>query len=163
VFVLPLAQDVVARFLRSVYQYVCFDSEGRQQVNWDVLRVVVDCSDAEIAGISRFSREFGLDVQVRLCWFHVKQAVFKWMTAKGVDKDIRERILACITGMRWAGSESDFHVAWSNTRRYCMMNNLPQFVTYFERYYVARKEKWVRAFDRLQDSWGMATNNILDK
>ena len=63
------------RFLTCVYKYVCFDSSENQEVMWNIRRVIVDCCDAEINAIEAFSREQGLNTRVRICWFHIKQAV----------------------------------------------------------------------------------------
>lgn len=64
--------------------------------------------------------------------------------------------------MRWAATEADFERTWTHLCRYAKLKNLDDFVNYFTKFYIPRKDKWAAAYDPLQDSWGTLTNNLLE-
>ena len=71
-----LMQECVFRFLKGVMDYVC---DGSNYSAWTIRRIVVDTSDAEIGAIRGLAAASGLDIRARLCWFHVKYALVRYV------------------------------------------------------------------------------------
>ena len=61
---------------------------------WDLRAVMIDKSEAEYSAITELSAELFSDrIQIYLCWFHVKQAIKRWLVKHKVSKNNTKTLL----------------------------------------------------------------------
>ena len=105
----PIAHMVVGRTteqdLTDLLEFVLSVRPG-----WRPALVVIDKDLTEFNGIQTFLTRHSNGGKVFICFFHVKQAILRWMTASKnmVGEDIRDQVMTAISQMHYAKSEVEF-------------------------------------------------------
>jgi hypothetical protein len=122
--------------------------------------VVVDKSDAEIAAILDFATICEQDVRPRVCFFHITQAISRWLTSQGGGSHLKSYVLTAIRTIRGSLTRTSFE-----TQRQILLKNLSNTdandtAAYLEEEWFSCADLWVEAYQRHGDQ--IRTNNYIE-
>ena len=78
---------------------------------WNPKLVIIDKDLSEYNGINEFACKFNVSLIIFLCYFHVKQAIERWMklAVNKVPVMFRDTVHSSIAAMHFAATEAEFY------------------------------------------------------
>jgi hypothetical protein len=136
-----------------------------QRPSWKPQLFLIDKDLTEFNGINLFADASSLRVKLFICFFHVKQAIQRWMVLSkhGVPEDIRDQVLSSISLLHYAETPEVFEeraavfLNWLQGRH-------PGLFKYFKEEWFCDgfRTMWSRCFISMTGDTIAFTNNFIE-
>lgn len=120
----------------------------------------------ELNAIAHFAEKYQLGEIRAVCFFHVQQAIERWVKVvkHSVDEGTRKTILTLMQAMRYCKKKERVQEIWAALKKYlCQEKNMNHVVDYLEKEWIRLMPFWSAAYRvSIPSEYEIFTNNLLE-
>ena len=161
---IPIGHYLAARSTASDLKEALNFFKGKVP-DWTPRLVIVDKDLTEHNGISMFATQWGIQLIIFLCYFHVKQAIDRWMklSVNHVPVLLRDTVQSSVAAMHFANTEAEFTTLKSEFLSWADVKHKGLAAYFRKEWFSVRFNKmWSRAFVTQIGDYVTFVNNYIE-